>query len=339
MSARYQDRIERLKRLEQLIPLTQQSTLHDYPDSSQLLRQFNHANTSINATPIGQRTLQRDLKELIQDGRIVIVNPGVRPARYRRIIEDSDDDPLVLEYTRQQIEQIVAEIVPQRRLDALWQQLLQRHTFPTLNEQCFRILPDTIRLIPAQIFTHVLRDVISALVHNRSLQVVYQNNVGQRSEPLLHPQALIQRGPISYLLALKNDEPEPVRFYALHRIIRIGITNQPARAAEHFTLDEAITTGKLDFSCGTMIRLELRVRGYLDLVLRDCPLANNQHMTDEPENSEFLSRLTVNLPSSGALLRWLLGAGDNIEVLAPDDLRRIMARQANKMLALYAHDP
>jgi hypothetical protein len=38
---------------------------------------------------------------------------------------------------------------------------------------------------------------------------------------------------------------------------------------------------------------------------------------DEPEESPFAFRVQARLPSTGQLLRWLLGAGDNLEVLAP----------------------
>jgi proteasome accessory factor B len=41
------------------------------------------------------------------------------------------------------------------------------------------------------------------------------------------------------------------------------------------------------------------------------------------------------VPSTGQLLRWLLGAGDNLEVMAPPDLRRIVAAQTRKAAALY----
>lgn len=69
-----------------------------------------------------------------------------------------------------------------------------------------------------------------------------------RGEAVLHPQALIQRGPIPYLFALKNDESEPVRLYALRRMIRAEALMQVcARAADGFDLDRAIAGGQADF--------------------------------------------------------------------------------------------
>ena len=41
------------------------------------------------------------------------------------------------------------------------------------------------------------------------------------------------------------------------------------------------------------------------------------------------------MASTGQLLRWLLGAGDNLEVMGPGDLRRVVAAQAAKAAAIY----
>ena len=102
-----------------------------------------------------------------------------------------------------------------------------------------------------------------------------------------------------------------------------------------FDLDQAIAAGKADFGQGKLIDLELRVRGYLATLLRVCPLSLDQRLRDEPEGSPFVLRVTARLPSTGQLLRWLLGAGDNLEVLAPEELRQVLAAQGEKMAALY----
>ncbi|WP_338114219.1 WYL domain-containing protein [Thiorhodococcus mannitoliphagus] len=138
----------------------------------------------------------------------------------------------------------------------------------------------------------------------------------------------MQRGPIAHLLALENDELDPVRFYALHRMIRAAVMAEtPARAAGHFDLDEAIAKGQLDFGQGELIGLEIRVRGYLAGVVDACPMAADQRVDDEPAGSDFRLRHWTRVPSSGLLLRWLLAVGDNLEVVNPPDLRRIFAAQ------------
>jgi predicted DNA-binding transcriptional regulator YafY len=84
--------------------------------------------------------------------------------------------------------------------------------------------------------------------------------------------------------------------------------------------------------------LELRVRGYLATLLSVCPLSPDQTIVDEPETSHFSLMVKARVPSTGQLLRWLLGAGPNLEVLAPADLRHIMAVQTAKMATVYRGD-
>lgn len=335
MSATTFTRIQRLKRLEALLPPAA-TTPGDCPDGARLLSILSEV-YGVSEERARRRALQRDLEELTADGRIEAVNPGGKPLRYRRRGEKPDDGPLIWQYTLQQIHDLVAEVVPKRRLDRLWQRLLDGIDGSVLlDEQRLRVVPDTLRLQPVELYPEVLQAVITALSQLCALQVSYKDAAGKPSEPTLHPQALVQRGPIPYLFALKNDEDEPVRLYALHRMIRAkAMEGTPARAAAGFDLDEAIAKGSVDFGQGELIDLDLRVRGYLATLLEVCPLSKDQRLVDEPEGSEFTLRVTARAPSTGQLLRWLLGAGDNLELLGPPDLRQIVAVQAAKMAARY----
>lgn len=310
-----------------------------YPDGARLLAILEDAYGTAQEKA-RRRALQRDLDELVKAGRIEILNPGGKPLRYRRVTDVLDDDPAVWQYTMRQIRDLVAEALPERRLDRLWQRLLTEIDEPLLDERRLRIIPDNLRLQPAELYPDVLRAVIESLAKQVALRVLYEDALGVRGEALLHPQALIQRGPIPYLFALKNAEDEPVRLYALHRMIRAEAdTTTPARAAEGFDLDESIANGLADFARGDPIDLELRVRGYVARVLSVCPLAPGQEIEDELPDAPFEMRVRARVPSTGQLLRWLLGGGDNIEVIAPAELRQVVASQAAKMAGLYPDTP
>ena len=335
MSAVTQSRIDRLRRLEALLPRATAAPA-DCPDGTRLLTVLGavYGPASESAR---RRALQRDLDELVRTERIQVVNPGGKPLRYRRLGEDVHEDKLVWEYTLRQVRDLIAEAVPARRLERLWERLLHELDGPLLDEQRVRIVPDSLRLRPVALYPQVLEAVIRALAQSCALGVLYEDAAGQRGEAVIHPQALIQRGPLPYLFALKNAEDEPLRLYALHRMIRAqALEGQPARAAAGFDLDRAIAQGRADFGQGEMIDLEIRVRGYLATLLSACPLNDEQELLDEPEDSGFTLRVKARLPSTGQLLRWLLGAGDNVEVVAPETLRRVVAAQAAKTAALYA---
>jgi predicted DNA-binding transcriptional regulator YafY len=327
-------RIQRLRRLEALLPRAIAAP-GACPDGGRLLEILGDTYGS-GSESTRQRTLQRDLVELIRQGRVEALKVGGRSSRYRRLGDEADDDPLVWQYTLQQVRDLIAETVPARRLDRLWQRLLSELDAPLLDEQRLRMVSDTLRLRPVELYPDVLQAVITALAQHCVLQVLYEKANGERSEVRLHPHAVVQRGPIPYLFALKNDDADMMRLYALHRMIRAqALTASPARRLDGFDLDESIALGKADFGQGRRIDLELRVRGYLATLLSVCPLSDEQQLQDEPEGSPYLLRVKACLPSTGQLLRWLLGAGDNLEVLAPVELRQVLAVQAEKMAAIY----
>jgi len=334
MAATHQSRIERLKRLEKLLPRGRAP--EDCPDCACLLEILGSAYGEDSNDKARRRALQRDLDELVRTGRIEAVNPGSKPLRYRWASPDLEEDDVVWDYNLRVIRELVANTVPKRHLDRLWKALVTDAELSVLDEGRLRVLPDTLRLQPPALYTEVVSAVVTALARRCALQVRYRDAEDQRSDAQLHPQALVQRGPLPYLFALKNDETEPVRLYALHRMLQAStLTQVPARAAAGFDLDQAIARGLVDFGHGEQIDLELRVRGYLVPLLLACPLAAEQRFEDEPDGSDFDLRIWARVPSPGQLLRWLLGAGANLEVVAPLDLRRVVAAQARKMAGLY----
>lgn len=335
MAAIHITRVDRLVRLERALPGSWVAS-DACPDGQRLLAILGDAYGSANEKA-RRRALQRDLSELVSVGRIAVINPGGKPLRYRRLDEDpADEHPLIDQYRLQQIRDVIAETLPSRRFDRLWQRLITELGTPLLDEKRVRVVPDTLRLQPVDVYPGVLSAVIESLAYQWRLRVLYEDAKRVRGEAILHPQALLQRGPIPYLFALKNDEESPTRLYALHRMIRAEvIAGQPARSAPAFDIEQEIASGRADFGKGQLIDLELRVRGYLSWVITVCPLAADQRIADEPPGSDFELRVSARVPSTGQLLRWLLGAGQNVEVVAPADMRHVMAVQAAKMMGIY----
>ncbi|MEA3644019.1 MAG: WYL domain-containing protein, partial [Lamprobacter sp.] len=218
MSATSHDRIQRLRRLESLLPRAVTAAA-DCPDSARLLDVLSAAYGEASEAA-RRRALQRDLAELLRQGRIETVTAGARPLRYRRLGEAIEDDPLLWQFTLQQVRDLIREAVPSRRLERLWQRLLHEVDGPLIDEQRLRVVPDTLRLQPVELYPEVLQAVVLAVAQPCALRLLYAKSNGERSAVTVHPQALVQRGPIAYLFALKEAEPAPVRLYALHRMIR-----------------------------------------------------------------------------------------------------------------------
>lgn len=334
--ASHKDRIDRLGQLEALIP--RHTRAEDCPHAAQLVERLSNCYANHASPAARRRAIQRDLEELVSDGRIEPVNPGGKPLRYRRCGDRPATDPYLRDYARKSIQSILQAELPAGQLEAIWQRMLEADSGTGLDTTKLRIVSDSQRLRPAPIRDGVLGDVLEALALSRTLVIGYRDAADKVTRPVIHPQALLQRGPRVYLFALKGEETQ-VRMYALHRITACRIEDAPARQAEGFDLEREIQRGNADFGNGTWVHLVLRARGYVAGLLRECSLSTDQRIEDEETDSDFELRVSATVPETGQLLRWLLGCGDKVEVLAPATLRAVLAAQATKAARLYAPLP
>jgi len=333
MAVAHKDRIDRLNLLKKLIPKTRSS--EDCPEVRGLLGKLAEQYDASASDSARIRAIQRDLDALVKDGSIEVVNPGGKPLRYRRTVDLDAGDPHYWAYAQQLMRTLIRDAVPEKRLEKIWETLREEGEDFGLGEDKLCILSDTQRLLPADFKEDVLLAALEALAQSRTLQATYRDSAGKLTKPEVHPQALLQRGPRLYLFALKNDEDAPLRMYALHRFTSAKVGEHASRKAEGFSLKEAVRKGQADFAGDGEVALELRVRGYVTELLRDCRLAENQVIEEEPDDSPFKARVRVTVPETGQLLRWILGCGPNVEVVAPVKWREHVACQVAKMWDLY----
>lgn len=325
----HQSCLTRQARLLDLIPF---SSTADYPGTRVFLEKM--ADAYMGSGSARRRLVERDLDELLQTGQIEVVNPGGKPRYFRRRVNDAADDPRLHGYIEVLSVSLLKESLPSRRHQLVLDKLRDSQQRPLLGESRFRFIGDSLRLLPAEIKAEVLIAVLAALIQRQVLRVGYRKADGSLHRLVLHPQGLLQRGPILYLYALKNNETSS-KMFALHRMTSASVQNEAALDDPNFDLDRCIQDGEADFGRGEMIELQLRVRGYILDVLRDCPLSEDQCIVESEDGDAFAAVLTATLPSTGQLHRWLLGCGRNIEVLAPEDLRRVVSGTVAAMAAIY----
>lgn len=326
MAASYRDRLDRLDRLEGALPAS-----GDGLDCRTLLTRMSSTYSAASQSA-RVRAIQRDLEELISEGRAESVNPGGKPLRYRQTNDGTDR--YVQDFAWRQIQAAIEDLVPEGEVAQVMRLISAKGASVGLGEDRVQILTDHQPLIPAALKVGVLGAVLQALVCSCAIEARYRDAQGKTSSPVLHPQAIVQRGPRIYLYALKDEERE-VRMYALHRFTRASVSQTPARPAAGFSLQAAARSGFADFSDGERLELVLLVRGYVAQLLHDCALSDDQSLVDEPEGSAFDYRLSATVMHSGNLLRWILGCGDNLVVVEPISLRAVVAAQHAKAAGLY----
>lgn len=176
-----------------------------------------------------------------------------------------------------------------------------------------------------------LESIQTALLENRQLELHYRPPGGEDTRSLrLHPLGLIQRGPVSYLVATAFGYAD-VRRYAVHRIRAATLLEDAALRAADFDLDDYIASGALQFGEGGTLRLKARLSKELAAILEETPLASDQVLVRN--GGELL--LTATVSDSWQLQWWILSQGDALEVLAPAELREKIGRQLREAAAYY----
>lgn len=197
------------------------------------------------------------------------------------------------------------------------------------------VVQPTQALIPPKIEARVQSIVTDALLEDRQLEVAYRHK-GEREARryILNPLALLQRGPITYLLASAGAH-EDVRMFALHRFERVSATDVAAKRPKGFTLQSYLSNGAAHYGNGKRIRLDASFDAAAGEHLRETPISEEQTLSAGGDNR---LRLRANVPDTPQLRRWLLAFGDAVTVETPAALRQWFAEKTTAMAACYADD-
>jgi predicted DNA-binding transcriptional regulator YafY len=115
--------------------------------------------------------------------------------------------------------------------------------------------------------------VQDAIVNEKQIHVVYHAAERQDKKEktyCLHSLGLIQRGSVTYLVAMSN-EYEEAYLYAIHRIKSAELLEQDSRKKKGFNLDE-YANHQGHFGSGELIEFKARISDHLAIMLEETPL-------------------------------------------------------------------
>jgi predicted DNA-binding transcriptional regulator YafY len=195
------------------------------------------------------------------------------------------------------------------------------------------VVQPTQALIPPKVDPHVQSLVTDALLDDRRLDASYRRK-GEREARryVLNPLALIQRGPVTYLVATVGDYDDALMF-ALHRFERVRVAAETTRRPKGFDLASLLKNGSAHYGSGKSIRLDLRFATHAAEHLQETALADDQKLSDRGDGHVRLRATVADTPQ---LRWWLLGFGDTVQVLGPAALRQWFALTTAAMAASYA---
>lgn len=270
---------------------------------------------------VNLRTIQRDLKALAE--QFPLEASGSSPQGWRW---HADAPQTTLPnmtgsqaLTFMMVEQHLSSLMPASVLDELrpWfdnarQQVAQGSGPLHRWSDKVRIVPPTQPLIPPAIDADALRVIQEALLHGQRVDVLYESR--SKSDVLnleLDPLALVQRGPVMYLIAtgrsLASGRPtDEVRRFALHRFRKAWLREEPAKRPKDFVLDDYLAQGGMGFGNGRQIRLKAVFTRDAGEHLRESRLSEDQVIRELPDGRLEVEATVADTPQ---LTWWLRATG------------------------------
>lgn len=168
----------------------------------------------------------------------------------------------------------------------------------------------------------------TAVIEKRTVAFKYTNNNNETRIHSVEPIAVIYRWYAWYLLAYSKTKND-YRTYKLVRMSNLEITDQPF-VKKHKTADIILkNTDKTDS------------RQYIDVLIKCKEVSKsrvieylNGTIIEEFSNGDTLMKLTV-VENEHFWIGTLLSLSDNVEVIAPEEVRKRLLESAEKIISLY----
>ncbi len=302
-----------------------------------LVNQLNMAGYTVT-----KRTIERDLVELASVFGIECNDKGTPFGWYWMQGQGADMPALTLAdaVSTRLVEELLTPLLPHAILEPLRSRFEHaRHKLSDLGadnktaawSHKVKYVQPCLPMVAPVIDADVLHTVQKTLMDNLQLLVTYQRPSGSTTEGLvLHPQALVQRGQITYLVATAY-EYDDMRLYALHRMVKAETSFNACHQVPGFDLDAYLQAGALQFESGTTFKMQAWVNQALTGILRETPLSLDQTLTPDGGGGA----LEVTVQDTWQLWWWLLSQGASIRVTGPAFLLERFKAHTQQMVDSY----
>ena len=300
-----------------------------------------------NGFEVTQRTIQRDLKSLSQVLPGLQVDedkdiPGWSWSKETKLLLDIPTMDGNMALTFQMVDYFLKNVFPPSVLNQLRPyfdsaenvlRVTDEHGYAHWQEKV-RILSRNQALIPAEIDEKVITVIYEALFKGRQIRARYKNRSGDEVGYDLHPLGLVIRESVVYLVATIWDYQD-LRHLALHRFKHCDLLDDNVKIPKGFNLDQYLASGSFEYGEkeNETIKLKALFFDWAGHHLLETPLSEDQQ-TSDPDDDQLLVEATVN--DSAQIRWWLMGFGDNVEVLEPKELRKEFTEIAENLRDIYS---
>jgi predicted DNA-binding transcriptional regulator YafY len=292
---------------------------------------------------VNVRTVQRDLDQLssffpltcYEEGRAKLWH-WAKGAQAFQIPSMTQETALVLKLVEQYLQPLLPGSILQllQPYMAKASEVLKATRFRGWRKNV-RMLVRGPRLIPPSVNDSVREVVYSALLEGTRFNVEYcpRSKGGEWVLREVNPLGLVVKDGITYLVATLW-EYDDVLHLALHRMRSAEPLDRARRTVKGFDMSEYIET-QANFAypvSDKLLKLKVRFDSVAAHHLRESRLSQDQEIKDRKDGDVML---TATVPDNSEIRWWLLGFGDQVEVLAPAKLRQEFAQVAANLHSCY----
>ncbi|MFW5838942.1 MAG: helix-turn-helix transcriptional regulator [Planctomycetota bacterium] len=217
------------------------------------------------------------------------------------------------------------------KIEAALPTYVRKHVGRVIDNFAMRIGP----LVEAGGDEDIFNELANAIASKKVCRVTYQSFYERKQMKLrVHPYQLAFLHRAWYLLGYSEMHKE-VRTFKLSRIDQLFVSTAGFEGGDDFQIDEHFGQAWQMIPEGQIYDVHLRfaakVAGNVSEVLWHC---TQQVQANEDGSVDY----RVQVDGLGEISWWILGYGDQVEVLAPAELRSRIGETASRMAAMYNSD-
>jgi len=171
----------------------------------------------------------------------------------------------------------------------------------------------------------IMQLIHNSIINTRIIEFKYKNNKGENYTRIVEPMTLVYKANAWYLFSYclkKND----FRFFRLSKINNIKIKDQTFIRKKASYRDYLIP----DLNNMTLVDLKLRFSPTIKDVIEDFFEEDNISY----DNEGYII-VDISFPEGEWIISTILSYGDNVEVLKPEYLKKIIKEKAKKIMEIY----
>lgn len=317
----------------------------EYP--GKIRTQTLHEKLAEQGYPVSERTIQRDLKRILDAGFLRLdQDTENKPFGWYMAAGHSKKTPIFDKKTA--LAWALSSDTLTKLLPAQCFQALKKY-FVNANQQLdsqkgnlfhhwkekVRYVPNGIQYKEPIIDSQIWDSITTSLLEQKKINVEYKRREsGQPKKMDLHPLGLIVRNNLTYLVASARKYYY-INCYALNRFCNAEVTPERANIPNGFSLDQYISSGNAGWGeqQGKYITLKARIPPSIANHLNEPPVGKNQKISDILDTD--WKKLTISISDNQESLWWAFSLNTQIEVIEPMEWRNTIIENSMKIQKMY----